>query len=136
MSKGKFFLLITATAVILAALINLTTYVPRNIINIDTDNVSKIHIINGTTGEEVEVTDTGDIHHIINNLNDIRFKKGKRATGYLGYVFDTTIYDKQGHELKNIIINSDDTIRYKNYFYTDSTSGIDFEFPESVFSTF
>ena len=44
----------------------------------------------------MEITDESNIKHIINNLNEVTFQKGKSSFGYMGFSFNTTIFDKKG----------------------------------------
>ncbi len=60
------------------------TYIPHKLLNINLDNVSKITIFNGNTGNQIEITNNNDIKHIINNLSSITFKKDKLSLFYLG----------------------------------------------------
>lgn len=108
------------------------TYIPHNLLNINSDNVSKITIFNGNTGNQIEVTNNNDIKHIINNLSSIRFKKDKLSLFYLGYSFRTTIYDNDGKIINELIINSDDTIRYKGFFYRAKNKKIDYDYIDNL----
>ncbi|SCY56600.1 hypothetical protein [Alkaliphilus peptidifermentans] len=111
------------------------TYIPRSIINIKSTEVTKLTVFNGNSGSQIEITNRTDIDYIINNLNDVQFQKGKVAIGYMGYSFNTTIYDKKGKSIKNLIINSEKTIRYKGFFYEAKTNLIDYHYIENLFIT-
>lgn len=104
------------------------TYIPHSVVSMEPTNVSKITIFDGSTGYDLEITDEVEIHHIINNLNDITFQKGKSSLFYMGYSFRTTIYDQKGREQQELIINSEDTIRYKGFFYTAKDNTIDYQY--------
>ncbi|MEH7226582.1 hypothetical protein V7112_22530 [Bacillus sp. JJ1566] len=108
------------------------TYVPHKIFEIKPENVSKIHIVDGNSGFRFDITSEEEINRIINNLNEVTFKKGKPSAGYLGYRFDTTIYDKEGKKIKELIINSNDTIRYKGFFYTTTEIPLEYEFIDQI----
>jgi hypothetical protein len=108
------------------------TYIPHKVVNIDPATVSKITVFDGSTGYSIDITDKNKINHIINNLNEITFQKGKSSFGYLGYRFNTSIFDDKGKEIKELIINSKDTIRYKGFFYTSEDQQIDFDFIEEL----
>ncbi|WP_231495765.1 hypothetical protein [Paucisalibacillus sp. EB02] len=104
------------------------TYIPHNVVNIDHSMISKITIFDGNSGDYFEITDGADIKHIINNLNEATFQKGKPSIGYMGYRFNTKIFDQEGDLIKELIINSDETIRYNWFFYNtvDSTLAYDY----------
>lgn len=109
------------------------TYIPLKIININPKYISKIDIFNGNTGKGIEITNRIDIEHIINNFNNVKFKKDKLAIGYLGYNFRITIYDRKGKIIKELIINSNDRIRYKGFFYSANENIIDYNYIEKLF---
>ncbi|MFS0823871.1 hypothetical protein [Bacillus sp. 1P02SD] len=108
------------------------TYVPHKLFDINPSDVSKIHIVDGNSGYRFDITSEGEIHRIIKNLNEVTFKKGKLSAGYMGYRFNTTIYDKKGEPIKELIINSSDTIRYKGFFYTTTEIPLEYEFIDEV----
>ncbi|SES64845.1 hypothetical protein SAMN05216389_101242 [Oceanobacillus limi] len=108
-----------------------STYIPHQVVTIDPANVSIIKVFDGNSGQEVVISDHTDIGHIITNLNEQTFQKGKPSFGYMGYRFRTTIYDRKGNEVKTFIINSHDRIRYKGFFYTADGS-IDYDYMENV----
>ncbi|MCD8510182.1 MAG: hypothetical protein LRY73_10140 [Bacillus sp. (in: Bacteria)] len=104
------------------------TYIPHSVVSMEPANVSKITIFDGSTGYDLEITDEAVIHQIITNLNDIIFQKGKSSFFRMGYSFRTTIYDQSGKARQELIINSEDTIRYKGFFYTAKDNEIDYQF--------
>lgn len=104
------------------------TYIPHKVVSIDAAKVSEITVFDGNTGNEIKITNITDIDHIINNLNAITFQKGKTSFGYMGYSFKTKIYDEKRKSIKELIINSNDTIRYKGFFYTTENNSIDYEY--------
>ncbi|OHX52522.1 hypothetical protein BB776_00465 [Planococcus salinarum] len=109
------------------------TFIPRPVASVDRDDVSKIVIFNGGTGEEVEVTDETDVQRITDNFNAVTFQKEKPSIGYMGYMFNLTFYNEDDKEMKELIVNSADTIRYRGFFYHAKDGEIDFEFLNSFF---
>ncbi|WP_047982819.1 hypothetical protein [Ornithinibacillus californiensis] len=130
--KKKIFLTIVVVAIIFGGLYA-TTYIPKKLISINPSEVSKLEIFDGNQGKALTVSDGEHIKHIITNLNGITFSKGKSSLGYLGYRFRMTIYDEDGDEQKVLIINSNDKVRYKGFFYTDPTKRIDIDYIDSLF---
>ncbi|MFJ5714281.1 hypothetical protein [Neobacillus sp. NPDC093127] len=104
------------------------TYIPHKIVSIDPSNVSKITVFDGNTGKDLEITNVTDINRIIGNLNEVTFQKGKPSFMYMGYSFRTTIFDNKGKSIEELIINSNDTIRYKGFFYTSIENSIDYDY--------
>ncbi|WP_044022201.1 hypothetical protein [Bacillus sp. SG-1] len=108
------------------------TYIPHKVVSIDPSNVSKIKIFDGNTGNQMEITDESNIKHVINNLNEVTFQKGKSSFGYMGFSFKTTIFDKKGKAIKELTIHSSDTIRYKGFFYKSADNSIDYDYIEKL----
>jgi hypothetical protein len=108
------------------------TYIPHKIISIDPSNISKITVFDGNSGNEVEITDATDINHIIGNLNEVTFQKGKPSFGYSGFSFRTAIFDDNGKKITELTINSKDTIRHKGFFYTSVDKLIDYNYIEQL----
>ncbi|GGM25157.1 hypothetical protein GCM10011351_08530 [Paraliobacillus quinghaiensis] len=133
MKKSKKIFLLISSAIILFGMLYGTTYIPKKIITMDASEVSKIDVFDGNRGEQITVIDSEQIKHIISNLNKITFNKGKPSIGYTGYKFRMTIYDGNGKEQKELIINSNNKIRYKGFFYTGKKSSIDFDYIDKIF---
>lgn len=109
------------------------SYIPQKVIDTTPNKVAKIMVFNGTTGEEIEILDSTQIHHITQNLSNVTFQKGKPSFGYLGFTFRTMFYNQNGKVIEEFIINSDEQIRYKGFFYTTTKERIDFEYIEHLF---
>lgn len=93
-----------------------------------------IVLLYGLTGEEIQITYSEDIDHLIENLNQIKFKKDSFVMSEKGYVFRTTIYNNKGKAIKELIINSKDEIRYKGFLYTTENKVIDFDYIVNLFN--
>ncbi|WP_186577720.1 hypothetical protein [Aquibacillus kalidii] len=117
---------------IVLVLIFILTFIPHKVVKIDPNNVSKITVFDGNTGNEIEITDNNDISHIINNLNNVTFQKEKLSIGYMGFNFRATIFDSKGNEIKSLIINSSKTIRYRGFFYRSTNIPIDYNYIEKL----
>jgi hypothetical protein len=87
-----------------------------------------ITVFNGRSGDQVEITDPKEIVYIIENLNEITFQKGKSSFGYMGCIFRINIYNAKGKSIKEFIINSEDTIRLKGFFYYTKDNKIDYDY--------
>ncbi|MHA7966803.1 hypothetical protein ACX93W_22075 [Paenibacillus sp. CAU 1782] len=109
------------------------TYIPHRLVNLEPTEVYRIVIFDGSTGREVEITGAQDINHIVQNLNETTFQKGKLSIGYMGTRFRTTLYNDQGKAIKTITINSADRVRYKGFFYTATDQGVDYAYLEGLF---
>jgi len=134
MGNKKQVVLLILTAIALFGGLYATTYIPKKIVTIEPSEVSKIEIFDGNQGEMITLDDAEHKENIILNLNDITFSKGKLSLGYSGYRFRVTIYDNTGKEYKELIINSDEKIRYNGFFYTVKSSSIDYDYIEHLFN--
>lgn len=132
MRKNKRFVVIIAIFSFLL-LLYARTYFPKHLIKIAPEDVSKIVVFDGNRGSGLEVTNQRQIQHIVLNLNDVLFQKDKLSIGYMGYRFNTTIYDHKGKVIKELIINSEDTIRYKGFFYMAKNKSIDYNYINQLF---
>ncbi|MGZ9583747.1 hypothetical protein [Paenibacillus marinisediminis] len=112
------------------------TYIPHELIKFKPTEVSRISVFDGNTGYQIEITDPIDIQHMINNLREVKFQKGKLSFGYMGYSFKTTIYNQKGKPIKKLTINSPDTIRYNGFFYTANENKIDYEYIKDLFKKY
>lgn len=108
------------------------TFIPHKIVDIDPVRVSKISVFDGNTGYETIITDREQIKHIIGNLNEVTFQKGKPSIGTMGYSFRTTIFDRSGESMKELTINSNDRIRYQGFFHTAVNQTIDYSYIEAL----
>jgi hypothetical protein len=131
--KLRTWIIVIAIVIVIAVLYGLT-YIPHRLITIKAENVSSIYIFNGNTGKDIRITDKADIEHIITNLNNVIFNKGKCSIGYMGYSFRTIIYKENGKQYKQFIINSTDTVRYGGFFYTDKANSIDYGYISDLFN--
>lgn len=104
-----------------------TTFIPQRVITTSPSSVSRIHVSDGQSGYELNLNDRDDIYAVMNNLNDVTFQKGKPSIGYMGYSYRVTLYDQDGDELDEFIINSEDTLRYHGLFYTAKSGKIDYD---------
>ena len=138
LKNKKVFILI----VIVSLFIGIITYYvcsstsERKIVDIDPALVSKIDVFDGGTGESISIDGKEDIERVISNLNDISFIKDKPSKEFSGFRFSTSIYDNQGRLYKQLTINSNDTIVYKDYFYKDKLKSIDYDYIDSLYEKY
>jgi len=122
-NKRKY-ILITGLVI---GLLYATTFIPQRVITTSPSSVSRIYVSDGQSGYELNLNDRDDIYAVMNNLNDVTFQKGKPSIGYMGYSYRVTLYDQDGDELDEFIINSEDTLRYHGFFYTAKSGNIDYD---------
>ncbi|MEH7383648.1 hypothetical protein V7138_24540 [Bacillus sp. JJ1533] len=69
--------LILVIILLLLVLLYSFTYVPHKLFDLNPDQVSKIHIVDGNSGFRFDITSDEEVDRIIKNLNEVTFKKGK-----------------------------------------------------------
>ena len=84
---------------------------------IEPSDVKSISVFDGNTGNSFEISDTEEIHYIVENIQGIQMEKDKISIGYSGYSFRMKFYNEKGKEIESFIMNSDDTIRKDPFFY-------------------
>ena len=98
------------------------------------EEIDKITIFNGNTGKLTTIIDKKEINSIAKEFNDVAFLKKGFALGRIGYSLNINYYDKSGKNTKKIIVNSEDTIRYRGFFYEPQNSNINFEYLNNLSS--
>ncbi|MDQ0063461.1 hypothetical protein [Paenibacillus harenae] len=124
--KRAFLLVIIACACML--LLYGLTYLPRKMMDANPQEVSQITIFDGGSGYELDITDPATIEHIVSDIGGVTFTKNKFALGYMGYSYRLTAYNHKGKVINRFIINSEDTVRYKGFFYKAQGETVDYEY--------
>lgn len=113
-------------------------FFPIKIVSFQPSDVSEIYIMDRTHGDEVTITDSDEINHIITNLNAVTVRKSGLALGF-GLSFDVTIYDNSGKPLSTFVIQSPNEIKKSILFYSvykDDGPYIDEDFIENIFESY
>lgn len=100
--------------------------------NVNPDDVSCITVFDGNTGKGFDITDRDDISRIVNNIKETTLYRKKISLGYMGYGFRMKFKDSKGQIIKELILNSEDSIRKDPFFYSSKDSNLDFEFIKSL----
>lgn len=106
----------------------------EKLFNYDIEKTNKISIINGSDGIEVILEDKTQIKEIISNLNERKFTKGqstKNIVGCGGYTLKI-YYENEGN-IDNLVLDSENKIRYNNYSYENTTSLIDINYIDNIY---
>ena len=126
--RRKHFMIIMTIIIIVSVILS------KDVINLNKNEISRIEIFDGETGREAIMDNDEDISYIIDNLNHIDFKRKKISIFYMGYRYRMTFYNKAGRKVESFVINSKSTLRKDPFFYNDSSSSIDIEFIDNVFT--
>lgn len=127
MNKKRAILLVLVIILMFIVIISINFFVPKKIMKVD-EQIDKITIFNGNTGKLTTIIDQKEINSIVKEFNDVAFLKKGFALGRIGYSLNIIYYDKSGKNTKKIIVNSEDTIRYRGFFYEPQNSNINFEY--------
>lgn len=128
-NKKIMFLIIGVIVILLYGM----TYLPRNIINIDKTEVSKITIIKGDSGERIDIISNIEIEYIINNLNNIKFQKQLIFGNKKGFTYGLEIYNQDNKIVKEIVIFGNGQVRYGSSTYKTVKTTIDCDYIENLF---
>ena len=101
--------------------------VPKKVTTTD-DTITKITIFNGNTGNQTIITNPEEIQTIVTKLNGIDFLKTGISIGYMGYSLDITYFGEGDKEILNFIINGENTVQYKGFFYEPQNTALDYEY--------
>ncbi|WKA57055.1 hypothetical protein QWY16_11105 [Planococcus shenhongbingii] len=110
------------------------TYIPQKVVSIEPANVSKIAVFDENSMKLMEITKKKDINHLVDNLNKVTLQKGTPSIGYIKFSYRTVFFDDEGKEIKDLTINSRDTIKYKGFFYRSEDHLIDYDYIEELVS--
>lgn len=107
-------------------------YKPKEFYKIDVEDVVKISIFNGHTGDKIEISDRTTINHIISNLNSVTIQRKSWALGHMGYRYRFEIFGDETR-LETYIVNSETIMRKDPYYYDVVDGEIDIEYIASLF---
>ena len=98
------------------------------------DDITKIEITNGSTGETAEVTEAEDIQSITQMFIDASFKRGSSSADSTGWSYRIRFY--QGEKLAaDITLLGEVRISHNGYFYDIEGGSIDTGYLTEVIDT-
>ena len=77
---------------------------------------AKITVTSGTTGEQVEITETESIQYITDNINALTYSKGEKVNSD-GWSYAMIWYDKDGNEQKKLTVLNEHTVVFDGRYY-------------------
>ena len=84
---------------------------------IDKAKVKSIHVFDGSNGNTFIISNTDEIVKIVENIQEIKMKRDKLASGYVGFSFSMSFIDENNNTIDSFVINSSSTIRDDTFFY-------------------
>ena len=79
-------------------------------------DAAKIIVSSGTTGTQVEITDTESIRYITDNINGLTYSKGEKVNSD-GWNYALIWYDKDGNEQKKLTVLNEHTVIFDGRYY-------------------
>jgi hypothetical protein len=110
------------------------TYMPRKMLDVSPQEVYKITLFDGGSGYELDITDRQTIENIVADFSEVSFSKNKLALGYSGYSYKLTVYSQERKVINRFIINSENTVRYKGFFYKAKGETVDYNYLQQLAS--
>ena len=97
-------------------------------------DAAKIIVSSGTTGTQVEITDTENIQYITDNINGLTYSKGEKVNSD-GWSYALLWYDKDGNEQKKLTVLNENTVIFDGRYYKgmEADYEIDLAFLEKLF---
>ncbi len=97
-------------------------------------DAAKIIVSSGTTGTQVEITDTENIQYITDNINGLTYSKGEKVNSD-GWSYALIWYDKDGNEQKKLTVLNEYTIICDGRYYKglEADYEIDLAFLKDLF---
>ena len=97
-------------------------------------DAAKIIVSSGTTGTQVEITDTENIQYITDNINGLTYSKGEKVNSD-GWSYALIWYDKDGNEQKKLTVLNENTVIFDGRYYKgmEADYEIDLAFLKDLF---
>jgi len=105
----------------------------ENILTFNLENITKIELRDGTTGNSFIITDQDKIQTLIQPFNDNEFIKYKSSKGYGGWKYGLIFYENDNIVAKISSVVSD-TINYEGYFYNIKNGEINTDYYDKLFT--
>ncbi len=101
---------------------------PISLMNsVSSEDVSRIEVFGGDTGDIFYIDDPNTIAEIIDNIKGLSLKKSKISLMYSGALFNLNFLNAYDVSLYTITINDRKTIRKDPFFYNDASESICFD---------
>lgn len=95
---------------------------------VEPDQVARLTIFDGNTGEELTVTDQGQIATVVENIRSVKVRRGGIAFLNMGYRFRMTFLSADGQQLAKFTVNSKSLIRDTLFFYETEEDELCFDY--------
>lgn len=89
----------------------------------------RIKLRSGLDGTMVEITDEETIGYITDNVNALKFQKGKSSSGYGGWSYRISWYDSNDKLMEQIVVMSEYVIDYQDHFWSGMSVDQELDLP-------
>ncbi|KGK99428.1 hypothetical protein LI82_02390 [Methanococcoides methylutens] len=94
------------------------------ILNVSYADVTKISIINGLSGDSIELKNGNEITNLINCISGFPFTEMGEQEDLNGYLYAIDFYDER-HRISTITIVGDDIVQINGVYYNSNTAQIE-----------
>jgi len=98
------------------------------------ENISKIVLKSGTSGETIEITDDEEIQTVVQFFADNEFEKYEYNDYSVGWSYSLEFY-QDDNQVEHILVAGKGTLSYEGYFYDAAGEVIDTEYLDKLLST-
>ena len=91
---------------------------------VNANEVTSIHVRNGSNGNSFEIESQEDILYIVDNIQKQSFEKDGVSLFHMGTLYTLSFYNGDGKQISEFIVNGDDTIRKDPFFYRTNSGGL------------
>jgi len=115
---GLAFITIAMLGVFTACSTNSNLAEPEQIFHITVDDVAKIEVASGTTGNRVYIENREDIARIIEEMNNMQYIKKETFELRIGWSLMITLYDNDNNEITRFLPRGNETLEVGEWRYT------------------
>lgn len=118
MKNKRLLAFVCFTLICVGICVTLWYFAPKTFLRgVDAEDISKISVFDGGTGQRFDITEREEIVRIVDNVSGISMKRGKLSRGYDGFRYSMDFVDESGRVIESFIVNSEDTIRDDPFFW-------------------
>jgi len=94
------------------------------ILNVSYADVTKISIINGLSGDSIDIKDGNEITNLVNCISGFPFIKMEEQKDLGGYLYALNFYEG-GQRISTVTIVGDDIVQINGVYYNSNTTQIE-----------
>ncbi|GEM_PF-984842 len=110
------------------------TLIPHKLIYLEVEDVAKITIIHGTTGDKITIHNSEDIKHLVDNLNNISIHK-LEINLHKGFNYYISLYDNEGNVIEGFAF-TDKRVSNKDFSFSVFKGKLDTQYIEYLYTIY